>query len=348
MYSGEEFINILNEAKIKGASDIHLIVGLNPIIRVNGELLKLIDYNTVTSEFIKVSIAPYLLKHDWDEFEIERELDFAFLVEGISRYRANLHLEMDNLSLVLRSLSTEIPNICSLKLPTVVESFSEFSNGLVLITGATGSGKSTTLAAIVDKININRAENIITIEDPIEYVYEKKKSLIRQREVGRDTPSFSRALKGVLRQDPDVILIGELRDLPSIESALTAAETGHLVLGTLHTNGAAETINRIVDVFPENKQQQIKVQLASTLRAVVSQDLIKSLKGGRVVATEIMISNNAISNLIINGKTNQIASVIETGKLAGMVTMEESLKILFDTGFISKEDYEKRTDGYVL
>lgn len=348
MENREEFISILNEAKIKGASDIHLIVGLKPTIRVNGELLKLMDYDTVTSEFIRLSIAPYLLEHDWDEFEIERELDFAFSAEGISRYRANLHLEMDNLSLALRSLSTEIPNISSLKLPTVVESFSNFPNGLVLVTGATGSGKSTTLAALVDKINMNRAENIVTIEDPIEYVYEKKKSLIRQREVGRDTPSFSRALKGVLRQDPDVILVGELRDLPSIESALTAAETGHLVFGTLHTNGAAETINRIVDVFPENKQQQIKVQLAATLRAVVSQDLIKSLKGGRVVATEIMISNNAISNLIINSKTNQIASVIETGKSVGMVTMDESLKRLFETGFISKEDYEKRAGKYVL
>lgn len=348
MDTGTKFIEILLEAKKRGASDIHFIVGLNPTLRISGDLFPLVDFQPVTSEFIRTNISPHIFEHDWQELEIEREIDFSFLAEDINRYRANLHFEMDNLGLALRVLNTEVPDIETLKLPPIIAEFAKFQNGLVLITGATGSGKSTTLASIIERINRTSARNIITVEDPIEYVYQKKKSLIRQREVGRDTPSFTRALKGILRQDPDVILVGELRDLPSIESALTAAETGHLVLATLHTNGAAESIDRVVDVFPENQQQQIKVQLASTLRAVVSQDLIRCLKGGRVVATEIMVTNNAVSNLIINGKTNQIASVIETGSNLGMITMSSSLKSLLENGMISKADYDMRVKTYAL
>lgn len=339
---GDQLVEILKVAKEKGSSDIHFITGLKPAVRSSGELEKLEDFQVLTSEAIKAMMSPYIEDKDWKVMETERELDFAFSVEGVNRYRANLHMEMDKMSLVLRALSTVIPDLAVLKLPPVVETFAEYPNGMVLVTGATGSGKSTTLAALIDRINSTRSENIITIEDPVEYVYEKKKSLIRQREVGRDTPSFARALKGALRQDPDVILVGELRDLSSIESALTAAETGHLVFATLHTNGAAETIDRIVDVFPEEKQQQIRIQLASVLRAVISQDLIKSTKGGRVAATEIMVVTKAASNLILGGKTNQIASVIETGGRLGMHTKRACLDKLFNEGLISKEDYEKR------
>ncbi|MGL5964524.1 MAG: type IV pilus twitching motility protein PilT [Cetobacterium sp.] len=335
---------ILTKAKEINTSDIHFIAGLKPTVRTHGELKVLDEFPEITNNQIMDMMMPYLNERDIKDMEQERELDFAFTLEGINRYRANLHMEMENFSLVLRALSTSIPQLASLKLPPVVETFSEFPNGLVLVTGATGSGKSTTLAALIDRINTNRAENIITIEDPVEYVYTKKRSLIRQREVGRDTPSFSRALKGALRQDPDVILVGELRDLASIESALTAAETGHLVFGTLHTNGAAETIDRIVDVFPEEKQHQIRMQLSSVLRAVISQELIKSNLGGRIAATEILIVTKAASNLILSGKTNQIASVIETGGKLGMQTMSSCLKKLYESKIISREDFEKRQE----
>lgn len=335
---------ILVTAKEMNTSDIHFIAGLKPTVRTHGELKPLEDFQEMNSKEIMEMMMPYLTEKDLKAMDHDRELDFAFTLEGINRYRANLHMESTEVSLVLRALNTTIPDILSLKLPPVVSTFANFHNGLVLVTGATGSGKSTTLASLIDQINKTRAENIITIEDPIEYVYAKKKSLIRQREVGRDTPSFARALKGALRQDPDVILVGELRDLASIESALTAAETGHLVFATLHTNGAAETIDRIVDVFPEEKQHQIRIQLASVLRAVISQDLIKCLKGGRRAATEIMVVTKAAGNLILSGKTNQIASVIETGGKLGMQTMGSSLKKLFEEGLISKEDYEKRQE----
>lgn len=335
---------ILVTAKEMNTSDIHFIAGLKPTVRTHGELKPLEEFSELDSKEIMDMMMPYLNEKDLKDMDHERELDFAFTIEGVNRYRANLHMEMENVSLVLRALSTTIPQLSSLKLPPVVETFSDFPNGLVLVTGATGSGKSTTLAALIDRINTHRSENIITIEDPVEYVYSKKKSLIRQREVGRDTPSFARALKGALRQDPDVILVGELRDLSSIESALTAAETGHLVFGTLHTNGAAETIDRIVDVFPEEKQHQIRIQLSSVLRAVISQDLIKCTQGGRIAATEIMVVTKAASNLILSGKTNQIASVIETGGKLGMQTMSACLKRLYESKLISREDYEKRLE----
>ncbi|MGL5542243.1 MAG: type IV pilus twitching motility protein PilT [Fusobacteriaceae bacterium] len=335
---------ILVTAKEMNTSDIHFIAGLKPTVRTHGELKPLDQFPEMNSKEIMDMMMPYLVEKDLKDMDHERELDFAFTLEDVNRYRANLHMESNEVSLVLRALNTVIPDIGTLKLPPVVSTFANFHNGLVLVTGATGSGKSTTLAALIDQINKTRAENIITIEDPIEYVYSKKKSLIRQREVGRDTPSFARALKGALRQDPDVILVGELRDLSSIESALTAAETGHLVFGTLHTNGAAETIDRIVDVFPEEKQHQIRIQLSSVLRAVVSQDLIKSNQGGRIVAAEVLVVTKAASNLILSGKTNQIASVIETGGKLGMQTMGSCLKRLYDGKLISREDFEKRQE----
>lgn len=335
---------ILMKAKEKKASDIHFIKGMCPSIRINGEIEQLHEFEVLTSNIIKEMMNPYLEPHDWEELELEKELDFAFYIEGFNRYRANLHMEMGNLSLALRVLIEIIPDLKDLKLPKVVETFINYKKGLILVTGSAGSGKSTTLAALIEEVNKTRSENIITIEDPVEFLYEKKKSLIRQREVGRDTPSFARGLKGALRQDPNIILVGELRDLESIEAALTAAETGHLIFGTLHTNGAVETINRLVDVFPESRHQQIRIQLASSLKAVLSQELIKCKSGGRVVATEIMILNKAISNLIINGKSNQILSAIETGGKQGMIRMEASLREYLENGIITQEEYDKRVN----
>lgn len=336
------FEKIIKKASERKASDIHFISGLKPSIRVDGEIEELIDLSILKSMEIKEIISKYLTVKDFEELEKNRELDFSFSVENISRYRGNIHYEKSELSLVLRVLSNKIPDLLELKLPSVVDSFIEYSNGLILVTGATGSGKSTTLASLIDKINRNYSKNIITIEDPIEYIYEKKKSLIRQREVGKDTPSFERALKGVLRQDPDIILIGELRDALSIESALIAAETGHLVFATLHTNGAVESIERIISAFPAEKHEQIKSQLSLSLRAVLSQELIPSTRGGRVPITEIMIVTQAVSSLILNGKLNQISSHMETGKKLGMITIEDSLRDSFEKGIISQSVYKNK------
>ncbi len=333
---------ILVKAKEIKSSDIHLMGGSHPFVRSRGECQPLKEFKVLESEEIFAMMKPYLRDEDLVKMEKERELDFAFNMEGVNRYRANMHFEMTKYSLVLRALSTDIPLLSSLNLPPVVATMARFPNGLVLVTGPTGSGKSTTLAALIDSINHDRAEHIITIEDPVEFVYTKDKSIIRQREVGKDTPSFARALKGALRQDPDVILVGEMRDQESIESALTAAETGHLVFGTLHTNGAAETIDRIVGVFPEEKQAQIRISLAGSLRAVMSQELMRTTTGGRVAALEIMVVTKAASNLILSGKTNQISSVLETGGQLGMTTMAMSLKKLYDQKLISEEDYKKK------
>lgn len=324
------------------ASDIHLLVDKPPTLRIDGELIVIDKYTPLTNDNIKSLISPYMNSYHWKIYQKEKEVDFSFSVDGISRYRANFHTEMNGISLALRTLSENIPKLSSLNLPPVVANFSNYQNGLVLVTGATGSGKSTTLAALIDSINEKYTKNIITIEDPIEFVYKNKKSLIRQREVGRDTPSFAKALKGALRQDPDVILIGELRDLQSIDSALTAAETGHLVFGTLHTNGAPQSIDRLIDVFPEEKQQQIRIKISSVLRAVLSQDLLKCSQGGRVPATEILLINAAISNLILTSKTNQITSIMQTNGKIGMLTMETSLKNLLEKKLISVQHYSEK------
>lgn len=338
-----EIREILEVAKSLGASDIHLIVGKAPVFRVHGDIIELESYERLMPDEAQRLIYSIINDSQQKVFEEKKELDFSFGITTLGRYRANVHMQRGTVAAAIRTITTDIPDLQSLGLPRSIDKFAEFNNGLVLVTGPTGSGKSTTLAAIIDKINTNTAQHIITIEDPIEYLHRHKKSVVEQREIKTDTESFSSALKYALRQDPDVILIGEMRDLETIEAALTAAETGHLVFGTLHTNDAAQTIDRIVDVFPTNQQEQIRLQLSNALRGVVSQQLITRLdKKGRVLASEVLVGTPAIANLIREAKTHQIYSMIETGARFGMRSMDSSLKELYEKKFITYDDMIKR------
>ena len=337
-----KIIDILQEAKEKKASDIHLVVGRPPMLRKHGSLEAYGD-ETLNPEAAKMLIYSILNEEQRVKFELEKELDFSFGVKDLGRFRANIHYQRGTIAAALRSINTEIPTMSELGLPEVLKNFTEYNNGLVLVTGPTGSGKSTTLATLIDEINRNKAEHIITIEDPIEYLHRHQKCVVEQREIGADTGSFASALRYALRQDPDVILIGEMRDLETIVAALTAAETGHLVFGTLHTRDSAQTIDRIVDVFPPNQQQQIRLQLSNALKGIVSQQLIPSKNNsGMELAYEILIGTPAIGNLIRESKTHQIYSMIQTGAKYGMRTMDSVLKELFDRGKISTIEYEKR------
>ena len=337
-----KIIDILQEAKEKKASDIHLVVGRPPMLRQHGSLVAFGD-ETLNPEPAKMLIYSILNEEQRVKFELEKELDFSFGVKDLGRFRANIHYQRGTIAAALRSINTEIPTMSELGLPEVLKNFTEYNNGLVLVTGPTGSGKSTTLATLIDEINRTKAEHIITIEDPIEYLHRHQKCIVEQREIGADTGSFASALRYALRQDPDVILIGEMRDLETIVAALTAAETGHLVFGTLHTRDSAQTIDRIVDVFPPNQQQQIRLQLSNALKGIVSQQLIPSKNNsGMELAYEILIGTPAIGNLIRESKTHQIYSMIQTGAKYGMRTMDSVLKELFDRGKISTIEYEKR------
>jgi twitching motility protein PilT len=336
--------DILIAAKEEGASDIHLVAGKPPIFRVNG-ILK--DMPGVEARLMPLDVKELgysILNEDQEKrFEKDNELDFSFGISGVGRYRVNLHVQRGTIGASIRSLNTEIPHFSKLGLPEVVNSFTEYENGLILVTGPTGSGKSTTLASLIDKINKEKPCHIITIEDPIEYLHSHKKALVEQRELKSDTASFATALKYALRQDPDVILIGEMRDLDTIGAALTAAETGHLVFGTLHTNNAAKTIDRIIDVFPMDQQSQVRIQLSTSLKGVLAQQLIPSTDNKRVAACEIMVGTPAIANLIRENKTYQIPSMIETGMRFGMVSMDAFLEKLLKKGKISKAEFEKRS-----
>lgn len=335
-------IDILQEAKGKKASDIHLVVGKPPMLRVHGRLEEYGDevLNPDSAKFLIYSI---LNEEQRVKFELEKELDFSFGVKDLGRFRANIHYQRGTIAAALRSINTIIPTMDELGLPVVLKTFTEYNNGLVLVTGPTGSGKSTTLATMIDEINRNKAEHIITIEDPIEYLHRHQKCVVEQREIGADTGSFSSALRYALRQDPDVILIGEMRDLETIVAALTAAETGHLVFGTLHTRDAAQTIDRIVDVFPPNQQQQIRLQLSNALKGIVSQQLIPNRSGsGMELAYEILVGTPAIGNLIREAKTHQIYSMIQTGAKYGMRTMDSVIKDLYEKGKISTAEFERR------
>ena len=335
-------IDILQEAKVRKASDIHLVVGRQPMLRVNGKLTELGD-EILNPETAKVLVYSILNEEQRVKFELEKELDFSFGVKDLGRFRANIHYQRGTIAAALRSINTVIPTMEQLGLPTVLKSFTEYKNGLVLVTGPTGSGKSTTLATMIDEINRTKSEHIITIEDPIEYLHRHQKCVVEQREIGADTGSFAAALRYALRQDPDVILIGEMRDLETIVAALTAAETGHLVFGTLHTRDAAQTIDRIVDVFPSNQQQQIRLQLSNALKGIVSQQLIPNKNGTKMeLAYEILVGTPAIGNLIRESKTHQIYSMIQTGGKFGMKTMDTVLKELFEKGKISVQEFEKR------
>ena len=276
--------------------------------------------------------------HRIEQFRENKELDCSYSLEGVARFRLNLFIDRGRLSCVMRALSTKIPQFSDIGLPNSVQQLLNRPRGLMLVTGPTGSGKTTTLASSIDWINANHSHHILTIEDPIEFVYENKGCLVRQREVGEDTKSFSNALRSALREDPDIILVGEMRDLETISLAITASETGHLVLGTLHTSSAAQTIDRIVDVFPTEAQQQIRVQLGGSLIGVISQTLCKTLEGKRALAAEILVNNNAVGNLVRESKTSQIYSQIQIGAKYGMQTLEQSLAGLVSRDIISKEE----------
>lgn len=330
--------NLLEEVVKKDASDLHLTVGNEPSIRVDGKLVKVDGYEPLTEKEVETLIFSIVDDVQKDILIKDKEVDFSFAFGDVARFRANAFHQKGNLGLALRLIPTKIRSIDELGLPTVVNKFTEMPRGLVLVTGPTGSGKSTTLAAMVDKINTENPVHIITIEDPIEYTHTHKKSIIDQREVHYDTRSFSAALRSALREDPDVVLIGEMRDLETISAAITIAETGHLVLATLHTNNAAQSIDRMIDVFPPYQQQQIRVQLSNILQGVVSQRLIPAIGGGRVAAAEIMFSTPAVRNIIREGKTHQLDAVIQTSADQGMVSMDKALVTLVKSGRISTEE----------
>lgn len=328
---------VLRMAMDRKASDIHLTVGLPPTIRMDGELTGL-PYAVLDPGEVRRLIFECLTDEQIEKLESTHELDFGYSVRGLARFRFNVYMQRGSYAAALRAIPTKIPNFEDLGLPLVIREISKRTSGLILVTGPTGSGKSTTIASMIDDINIHRTSHIMTIEDPIEYLHTHKKCMVNQRELHSDTYSFHNSLRAVLREDPDIILVGELRDLETIEAALTLAETGHMVFATLHTRNAPSTVDRIVDVFPSDQQAQIRVLLGNTLEGVVSQQLLPRLGGGRKAALEIMLGTPAIKNLIREGKTHQMYSVIETSAQLGMQTMDRSLADLFKNGYCSYDE----------
>ncbi|MGE5309632.1 MAG: type IV pilus twitching motility protein PilT [Sphaerimonospora mesophila] len=329
---------LLQEVINQRASDLHLQVGLPPILRVDGALAPINNTPVLSIEMVEKLIFSIL---DQDQQQIlmkDKEFDFSFAFGDLGRFRVNAFHERGNLAAALRLIPKDIPSIAELGLPRVIEKFADFPRGLVLVTGPTGSGKSTTLAALVDKINDEKAHHIITIEDPIEFTHKSKRSVVVQREVHYDTYSFNAALRSALREDPDVVLIGEMRDLETISAAITIAETGHLVFATLHTNSASQSIDRMVNVFPPHQQPQIKIQLANILQAICAQRLIPSIGGGRLAAAEILMANSAVRNIIREGKTHQLDSVIQTSASEGMQSMDRTLVQMVQGGQITYEE----------
>lgn len=329
---------LLDEVIKRKASDLHIQVGLPPILRVDGKLGPVPATEVLNEEAVEALIFSIL---DEDQKQIllkDKEFDFSFAYGDLGRFRVNAFHERGNLAAALRLIPNELLSIEQLGLPQIVNKFAEYPRGLVLITGPTGSGKSTTLAALVDKINRERAEHIVTIEDPIEFTHSSKKSVVVQREVHYDTYSFSAALRSSLREDPDVVLIGEMRDLETIAAAITIAETGHLVFATLHTNSAAQSIDRMIDVFPPHQQPQIRSQLANILMAICSQRLVPAIGGGRIAAAELMIATPAVRNIIREGKSHQLEAVIQTGAEFGMQSMDKTLVGLIQAGTITYDE----------
>lgn len=319
----------------EGASDLHLTVGISPIIKVNGKLVRL-EHEILRPEDTE-AYAREILQDAYEKYDAIGEYDTSYSIHGKGRFRVNIYKQRNSTALAIRVISLDMPTLDKLGYPDTLKDICNLKRGLVLVTGPTGSGKSTTLAALINEINSNRESHIITIEDPIEFLHKHNKSIVNQREIGKDTLSYERALKAALREDPDVILIGEMRDLETISTAITAAETGHLVFSTLHTIGAAKTIDRIVDVFPPHQQEQIKIQLASVLQTIISQQLVETVDGDRTAALEIMVATPAIKNLIREGKTHQIESSIQTGSKYGMRTMDMELANLYREGVITQE-----------
>lgn len=332
-----DLIELLSIGVEKIASDVHLTVGIPPTYRIDGVLVSLVEKKLTAEDTY------FLVKQALDETRLNKldedgEIDFSYSIPSVGRFRVNAFKQRGSYAMVLRIIPLEIPLMGELGLPTVLNDLSRLPRGLILVTGPTGSGKTTTLASIINKINTERKCHIITLEDPLEYLHKHKKSIVNQREVGSDTHNFANGLRGALREDPDVILVGEMRDLETISIAITAAETGHLVLSTLHTNGAAKTVDRIIDVFPPYQQQQIRVQLASVIEAVISQQLLLKASGiGRIAAHEVMIATPAIRNLIREGKNHQIDTSIQTSAAYSMQTMDTSLVNLYKRGEITKE-----------
>lgn len=339
--------DLLKELVEDRGSDLHISSALPPIKRVDGKLVRM-DYPALTSEQVEALLFPMMSNDQRRRLEQDWELDFSYGIKGLGRFRVNFYKDKGSYAAAFRTISDKAPTLEDMGMPPIITTIAEKPRGLVLVTGPTGSGKSTTLAAMIDYINRTRAEHILTIEDPIEFVHTSKMSVIHQRELGQDTRSFANALKSALREDPDIILVGEMRDHETIALALTAAETGHLVFGTLHTSSASQTIDRIIDVFPQGQQQQIRVQLANSLVAVFAQTLVQKrlpdgTPKGRIMAQEIMVVTPAIANLIRESKAAQIYSTIQTSSEAGMQTLEAALANLVKKRLISLEDAMMKT-----
>ena len=327
----------------RGASDLHITSGTHPQLRINGRLTQLTQYEVLGPQDTQRLSYSVLNEAQKQKYEEENELDLSFGIQGLARFRCNVYRQRGAVAAAIRIIPYKIRTFEELGLPPIVQQLAERPKGLILVTGPTGSGKSTTLAAMIDKINSERHEHIMTIEDPIEFVHPHKKCLVNQREVFADTHSFAKALKSILRQDPDVVLVGEMRDLETVAAALTIAETGHLTFGTLHTNSCAQTMNRIIDVFPTSQQAQVRAQLALVIEGVLSQTLVPKIGGGRAMAMEIMVATPAIRNLIREEKIHQVYSAIATGQKFGMQTMNQSLADLTKRKLITREDAFNRS-----
>jgi len=345
-----ELDEILKFATEQNASDVHLTVGLPPILRINKELVYL-DEDPLTPEAVAEMMFSIMTDRQKELFKEKFEFDFSYGLKGLARFRVNVFYQRGSVAAAFRRIPFEVPAVDDLGVPQIAHKIIQEERGFILVTGPTGHGKSTSLAAMIDEINIKHSKHIVTIEDPIEYLFRHKRSVIVQREMGTDALTFPNALRAALREDPDVILVGEMRDYETIATALTAAETGHLVFATLHTNSAAQSVDRIVDVFPPHQQEQVKTQLAGVLLAIFSQQLIPRVdKKGVVLATEVLIVNNAVRNMIREGKAYQIPSVIQTHLDKGMQTMENSLKDLVMKGFITYDDgmrYAFNKENYI-
>ncbi len=331
---------LLETTIARDASDLHLVVGLPPTLRIDGQLVPLVNKPTLDPDTISKMVSSLLNEEQKNILEKNRELDFSYAYGNKGRFRINAFHEKNSLACALRLIPSKIRTIKELNLPLIIEDFTKHSQGFVLVTGPTGHGKSTTLASLIEKINQERSCHIVTIEDPIEYIHTHKKAIIAQREIHTDTHSFARALRSVLREDPDVVLIGEMRDLETIAAALTIAETGHLVFATLHTNTAAQTVDRIVDVFPPHQQPQVRVQLSQILLGIISQRLLPKIGGGRMVAAEVLFTNPAVRNLIRENKSYQITNVIQTGKEEKMISLDKTLAKLVQKGKVTLDEAE--------
>ncbi|MFN2612247.1 MAG: type IV pilus twitching motility protein PilT [Solirubrobacterales bacterium] len=338
-----DFADVLTKMVAEKASDVHLTPGFPPAIRVRGRIEPMEEYGELGPQQTRDVIYSILNDDQRKRFENNQQLDFAYAIPGVARFRVNCFFQRGSISAAFRHIPTEIATLESLGLPKVLEEFARKPRGFVLFTGPTGSGKSTSLAALVDLINSEREEHILTIEDPIEFLHHHKRCIVNQREIGADAPDFALALKSALRQDPDVILVGEMRDLETISTALTAAETGHLVFATLHTQSTAQTVDRIIDVFPSHQQHQVRMQLSIALQGIVTQQLLPTADGsGRICATEVLIPTPAIRNLIREGKTHQIYSAVQTSGALGMQTMDAHLAQLVRAGKITRGLAERR------